>query len=582
MSSKQTSEGYNGIYLERSGKGSLYLAEKLVAQPEFPLDEFQKQEIYEFEKLICDHRLDTGLTLSEVIRNHKGESKTAPRFFAEAFLGSKLKTPMDHILPMTSSEDVYKRLTKSALDSTIDETTLLKISKESADYYKQTIADHLVSGETPDASVMDNMSIVINPGETILSSLSVVQARQFLHDLRHDYQEGGDRVDGAKRALADVYLAKINGLVVSDITTLDHLIDQSNLIGDLKTARAATEIISEVFHRGLDSDRPQTLRRLDYIRNGMGTNEHGRASAIESSIIEFNESEKVAAETEAPLFTLEQRDKLKAFTLSPQEMKVLYSRILQKAGLLSSEDSNTWSPKRTHRAADGLFQVVISPTAKTFSVNGRSGAYKVASEDRSLFDVIVVGGFHELEHVNQTQTDCEIGKKLNIAEVKGKRVSMLRESGANFRQREAEQALFGKSKPIALAYARALEVIEGGGDVFTASRSFYDEKLRIDPDITPQAASLEAADRVLRLTLHGGLNSQPMAYSEETLLNEELRDAPVEVKVRAIAVTSLDLVDQVRLHKYDLIPLPENYGIDWTSIILNEAEPYIAKALSSS
>ena len=52
MNPKQTQEGYDGIYLERSGKSALGLTEILIAQPEFPLDEAQKEEAYEFDWLI--------------------------------------------------------------------------------------------------------------------------------------------------------------------------------------------------------------------------------------------------------------------------------------------------------------------------------------------------------------------------------------------------------------------------------------------------------------------------------------------------------------------------------------------------
>lgn len=581
MNPNHKSEGYNGAFLERSGKGSLHLAEILVAEPELPIDESQKQEVYEYEKSIYDYKLEPGLTINETIRSHKGEATTAPRFFADAFLRGKVDLPQlgTEITEFSSSEDVYKWLATSVRDSTIDEPTLLKMSKESANYYKQIVADLLVAGETPEPSIMDNMSIVINPADTVKLSLSLVQARQFLHSMRHKYKEGGDRLDGAKRALTDVYLAKVNSLVVSDITTLDYLVNQSNLIGDDDTKQIASELVNKGMRRLLDSNELKTLKNLDYIRNGIGKDENGRTTAVDNMVVQEDSSETGEAKLETPLFNQEQRDKLKAFKLDPPEMVKLYSRVLQKAGQLSSEDPSTWSPKRKHRAADELLQVVVNPTANSFAVLGISGAYKVASEPRSLFDIIVVGGAHELEHVNQVQNDRALGEKLSIAELKGKRVGMLRESGANFKQREAELALFGESKPIALAYARALQIIENDGGVFDATRAFFEEKRRITPNLDIKVIAKEAADRVLRLTLNGGINSQPMSYAEEIILNKELRFASPELKERAIAVTSLDLVDQVRLHKYDLLPALENQNIDWLGIILKEAEPYITEAL---
>lgn len=574
-------ETNKGIYLERSGKGGKHLAEILVAPPELPLDDDQKEKVYEFEDTIYNHQLDTGLTINELCRKYKPETVTTPKFFSEAFMRDKVDmSEVSGDKPLfNSSTDVYKWLATCAHDSTVDEAVLLKMAKDSANYYKQAITDLLVIGKTPEASVMDNMSIMINPSDTLNICKSAVEARQFLHDKRREYREGGDRLEGAKRVLTDVYLAKINSMVVSNITTLEYLADQSNLIGDEATKQTAEEIVPKIIRDGLESNKLKVLRALDYVKNGVGKDENRQNTVVDKTVLEENERKENLDNYEKPLFTPEQLDKLKSFKLSPEEMVKIFSNILDKAGLLSSEDPSTWSPKRPNRAADNLFQVVINPSANNFSVLPKSGAYKVASESRSLFDAIIVGGFHELEHVNQAQTDLELGKTLKIAELKGKRVSMFRESGANFKQRSAEKELFGESKPIALAYARALQVLEKGGDVFSATRAFYNEKRLTSPNSDPVTVAKEAADRVLRLTLHGGLNSQSMAYAEEVILDKELESATPEVKARAIAVTSIDLVDQVRLHKYDLLKLPENAEIDWTEIIMKEFEPYIVKAL---
>ncbi len=593
MKAEQNLEGYRGIYLERSGKDSRSLSEILVAPPELPLDESQKQEVYKFEKDVYSHELGNGMTVDQLVKSHKGETTTAPRFFAEAFLKNKVdlsgfNSESGEPLEFSSSEEVYCWLAKLAQapktdkkDEDLFSKKFLKMAQESATYYKKIVADDLLSGETPDDATLDYMSIVVNPTEMIKNSMSMVEARGFLHDMRLQYKEGGDRLDGAKRAISDVYLAKVNNLVVNDIITLEHLADQSRLIGDSETELAAECVVPAAFNRALDSNRLRTLRRLDYIRNGIGSDENGQPTSVDNVVIHGNRSERNEVDKQEPLFNPEQRKKIKSFKLTPQEMVEFYSQVLKKGGLLSSEDPSTWTPKRPERAADGLFQVVINPEASNFSIGNTSGVYKVAAENRSLFDVIVIGGFHELEHVNQAQVDRVLGEQLKIANLRGKRVSMYTESGANFKQREAEMALFGECKPIALAYSRALQVLEKGGDTFMASKAFFDEKRRILPDNPPAELAKEAADRVLRLVRHGGLDSQSMSYAEEIILNDELQNAPEEIKSRAIAVTSLDLVDQVRLHKYGLLELPEGVEIDWTEIILKQAEPYIMKALST-
>jgi hypothetical protein len=583
MSNTNTQEGYNGIYLERSGRDSRVMAETLVEPPELPLDDSQKQEVYGFEGYIRSYGIEAGLNIGDVILSHKDEMVTAPRFFAKAFLDGKIDIPKTHgnAIEFSSPEDVYKWLAKGVQELTVDEPTLLRMSKDSVGYYKRSIAESLIKGEPPELIVMDNMPIVLNPEETIIDALSALQARQFLRQLHRDYKEGGNRLDGAKRAIIEVYLAKVNSLAVGDITTLDYLVEQANLIGDNNTAEAASGIIPPSIRQALGSDNSRTIKRLDYLRNGMGLDSEGHATVVDNAITQTRSQPEFGPDTEPPLFTPQQCEKLKKYKINPQQMVEIYSRVLQQAGLLSSEDPSAWYPKRANRAADNLFQVVINPNNDTFVTNGGNGSFKVASEERSLFDVIVVGGFHELEHVNQAQADFKFGEKLKIAKNKGKRVNMLRESGANYKQREAERALFGQSKPLSFAYAEALKVIDNGGNLFEAAQAFYNEKKRVDHYANQSEIAEEAADRVLRLIRFGGFNSQPLAYVEGTILDHELRGASVEVKSRALAVTCLDLVDQVRLHKYDLLPNVEEQRVDWTRIILKEVDPYIIKALST-
>ena len=585
MEQKQTqTEGYEGFYLERSGKDFRVLSEKLVAPPEFPLGEAEKQEIHQFEDSIYYNKLDIGMTVEEAIRAHKAGSTYAPRFFADAFIQGKvdLSAVGDEVPVFNSSEDVYKWLATCSRDSKINEDVLLQMSKDSSNYYKQVVGDSLLAGTEPDVKSIDYMSIVINPDESVKLALASNEIRQLLYSLRSQYKEGGNRLDGAKRALVDVYSAKVNSIAASDLRIMSYLSEQSNLIDDNNTDEIINKIIPENLLNALKLDELKSAVRLDHLRNGVGRDSNGAISAVDDIILRSQENNQQSGESqlEKPLFSAEQYEAIKSYMVSPQEMVEIFSQILDSAGLLSAEDPSTWSPKRKQRASDELFQVVINPTAKNFAIGGISGIYKVASESRSLAEVITIGGFHELEHINQVQNDKTLGQELKIAELKGKRVSMLSENGANFKQRQAERMLFGKSKPISLAYAKALKHLELGGSTFEATRIFYNEKLHEDPSSTSESAAKLAADRVLRLK-SSVFSSQPMSYAEEIIMDQELNGASPEVKARAIAITSIDLVDQVRLHKYDILPMPSKPAIDWTEAIMKATSPYIQKALAN-
>lgn len=65
-------------------------------------------------------------------------------------------------------------------------------------------------------------------------------------------------------------------------------------------------------------------------------------------------------------------------------------------------------------------------------------------------------------------------------------------------------------------------------------------------------------------------------------MHGELAEASPEVRQRATMITTLDLDDQLRLHRYGLLPTPDEAGVDWTPILLKRLEPLIQQALNQS
>lgn len=570
-------EGYNGIYLERSGIDSAALTQTLVEKPTMPLGDEEKAEAYGFERQLGAYELREGVTFADVLRRHKGEDVVAPYFFADAFISGAVDAPEGVDMPeFHTSDDVYLWIADGVSNKSISPAILTSMAAKSSGVYKSKTAEALVNGDRLSEEDVESQSIVVNPEVFVQTSIDLRNARKLLLEQRAQYARNIPGVDGAKRAFVDVYLGKVNSLLAADIPVIDYLAVQSEMIGDEATQEAAMSIMPKGLRSALQSSehRESTLRRLDYLRNGMGIDADGNATAVAKEVRPIHSPERVEA-----LFAPEQLKKLQSYMVAPEQMQTIFTNILASAGKLSNEPPETWSVKRSHRASDELFQVVINPTIATFAVDGRSGAYKVASGPRSLYDVMVVGGAHELTHINQVEAGVLLSQQLLIADLKGKRISMLGEAGANMNQRAAEQELFGGSKPIVMTYARALQALESGKGRVEATEAFYKEKLRAFPDIDPRAAANEAADRVLRITRKGGFNSQPMVYAEESIMIDELQHASLAMRERASAITSIDLVDQVRLHQYDLLPHMEQAAIDWMPLVLKELDPYIKDAL---
>lgn len=582
MPETQHSESLQNIYLERSGKGSRFLAETLLEPPLDPLNELEKHEVQQFEAELCEYQLDETLTIKSLLNTWKGEALEAPHFFADAFLKGEVHAEglEGALRQFDSPEDVYAWLAQAALDKTVDPAVLRDLAKQSATFYITEASQALLREAEPPIGLMERMPIVLDPEKSLQYATAELKAREYLLALRGEYDVHEHKVPGAKRALVDIYLKRINGLIASDIPVLEYLIQQSELIDDSESVVSAYLAMPAGLCGAVSNPEQRVIlnKRLDFLRNGIGTDADGHASAVAEEV--FTTPESLSSQENAPpLFTLEQRDALMNTEVEPEQMRELFTEVVRDANLLSSEDAETWFPGRGHRAADGLFQVVFNPTKNNFAVNGVDGVLQVPKGPRSLYDVIVVG-IHELTHINQTQADRALGEELQIGEIKGRRVSMLRETGANISQRQAERILFGVSKPVQLTYARAIQTVEAGGNMFDAAKAFFQEKSRIYPEMPKVTAAKEAADRVMRLILAGGANSQPMAYAEENIMNEELRDATPEVRARATMATSLDLDDQERLHRFGLLTLPEDNTTDWMGIMIDKARPYIDRAIS--
>jgi hypothetical protein len=566
----------DSISMERSGKRSRELSEKLLAAPEKPLSVEDAELAISFESEMCDYKVSEVLTLEALIQTRKSETHT---YYAEAFLNGHVQVPglegtlRQHQTP----EDVYKFLALAARDKTINTSDLRELSRQSISFYKTEMQHALLSNSEPHESLFDSISIAIEPEKVLEFARAGREARQYIKAQRKAYSAEDSGLDGAKRALVDIYTKKVNGLVMSDVSTLQCLINQSTLIEDEETITNATEIMSPSFLKAVSNPATRSIlyKRFDYIRNGIGYDGNGRASAVDNDIFVTLDNQN-EAEVNSPLYSIEDRERLRGVVLNKKTIHELLKGMVSDGNMLSSEDESTWSPARGRRAEDGLFQVVYQPVKDTLSVNGIDGTLKTPNKERSLYDVITVS-VHELTHINQSQADQALGSQLRIGRLKGRRVSMLREAGANLVQRRLEMELFGASKPVAYAYARAIQCFEAGGSIFEANKAFYEEKLQAGFVNGKAAAAKEAADRVLRLG--NGSSSAPLSYVEEILMNYDLAQATPEVQSRATQITTLDLDDQVRLHKYGLLPEVTDSGIDWTTIVMNRMRPYMDDTL---
>lgn len=567
--------GYRGPFLERAGEHAGEMIEILMAPPERELSPEEKQEVYDYEHNLAKTELNNNITIESLIRNWKGEDLVAPRLFVEPFLEGEIESDEIELPSFQDAEEVKKFFAELAERENIDKKYLRSLINKSRTAYVDKMADALVEGRDLDESSLDSMPVVLNASEAVDAMQNVMVACNVIRVEREKYWDENDgSVTGGKRALLDVYDGAINNLVASEIPIINYLVEQTKLTNDDKLREKALSAVPEGFRKRIEQGNTERMYLLlDYLRNGMGEGMDGKFSRVSKYVSESIGKISEKKTQQEGLLSPEAVLNLKSKKISPDEMKEHTENILRRAGKLTKDENSDYED-RDGRPADELFQVIINPGKSTFAVDGNKGLFKVASTERSVWDAIVVGGAHELTHVNQSESDKKLESVLAIASIKGRRTSIIRESGADASERAMQAKLSGRSKEYRQAFARAIEARERGGSIMDMANAFYEERRKTDPDASDHDNAEAAAISVLRLVRAGGIDSASMAYAEEAMLLDQISTLPETVRTRATAITGLDLADQIKLHRYGLLPEVQPSSIDWSPYILEEYSNY--------
>lgn len=572
---------------------ALPLVEALAARPEFPLYPEEKAEVYAYMSAVFDRPLDESVhTVGDVLRAHKNEMFDAPPFFAKPFVDGAIVHPD---MPKFAYESEVYNWLAAQVEQGVPVKQLRDMAKDSLAAYKADLKQEILAG-TPadqiDPRISDYAPVVLNPAATLAQFENLLQVR---HMIRAEYSALKpdtmlDTVGEAKCEVLEIYLARVNDQLADYWPRISYIQDQAVRTENHELWLAAAKVIpSWNLQLALDDQvsRSAMHARLDYVRHGMGQDAQGRPSQVSQRLWELAAASTVEAGHKAPVFTPEQTALLRKAKVAPDRLRYLVEETLRRTGRLSSQDPNAegpgkYTPERTTPAGDG-WQVVEHPAKNSFMVDSLPQVVLTPKEAISWYTALVVGGAHEMEHINQAEADYAVAQLLKLAGVKGKRVSPLREGRANQNQREWETILFGvpESASPAMTYASALEELRAGKGLAAAAVAFYRRRRMVTPAKTPAAAATEAADRVVRHTRGGGYNSQALSYDEYTLLTDSTAAAPDSVRHRAGMVTCFDLSDQLRLHKYGLLPpVPERQ--DFMSVFLDVAREDIAAVLAEN
>lgn len=582
------------VFVER-GYVNTDSLEALAQPPEFVLPQEQIDEVHAYGNNLLATPIggEGSPTVLEVLRDALAERTEAPFFFAKPFIDGKVKG--DDIPSFTSPAEVYDWLARQ-IQGGEDKEALRRLAQQSLIAYKKELAAEMLADKEVneiDPNISEAKPFVVDPEGMIQRFGNLQTVRQMI---RREYiglkrgPSAADPVTQAKLAKLEVYLAKANGLVAEYYPCVGYAQDQAIRIGDREQWLHISEHVTpsvQLVIAWVNRKRFYTL--LDYLKNGMGLDAEGKPSPVDARLWELANNPASTGEEGAPAsrLTPEDAQKLHHYEVPGKEIKQIFMSVLESAGLLSQYDSEDpthgYHASRRTPAADGKWQVAIAKTRDSLLVDQKARVMLVPGTQRSLYDVLVVGS-HELEHVNQALAGLQIGRVDRMAELWGRGVGMLIECGANVVQRDTASALFGersRGKP-GMTYPAAIEELRAGKGPIAAAKSFYRGLCEARPDVPREKHASVAADRVVRLMLAEGSNSQPLAYAEEWLLNDQLERVSPEARARALGnITCFNLLDQARLHKFGLLPeVTRQEGKSLQQILLEVAQPLIGQALN--
>jgi hypothetical protein len=531
------------------------------------------------EPLVCGARRD----LEEVYR--AGDGGNTQAYYELYFYTPAGKDDLARVIAQRSngSQTVTEVLHDIPAMGSLDATARQEMATRSLDWYKDTVAARLAEDRSGDSEQPDIAPLAIDYEPVrLLDKLDDLQAyRRFYGEVWRDLQaQAVSPLRDAKQTMLEIQWARVNNLIAELYPSALQLAWQfrrSNQSEQVQayTARLAQTlpILRPILDRAMDETLLQAandrfLRRIDLLRNGAVRESDGQFSPISPELLALQTELTSGSPAETPEAVVPEQllEVLSATTWNAGQLQELACAVLAERGKLSAYAA-TWKEvsKRDGWAADGLWQVVVSPKVDSLSVNTRKRVVFVpASFKRSLTQSSPAGALaveaHEQKHVDQAEYQQELGAVLPIARIRGRRAVTGLEAGGIHEERSM-LALFGGVRPTDTRYLRMMQVKLRGGTQTEAARAFYDAYVAgrtLSADAYAKARRL-AADRMLRLYRYGGHNSQPLDYAKQELerraadhLDERARE------VFMLISGSFALGDGVRLRRAGLWALPRD------------------------
>lgn len=573
---KETNIPETAYFPLRSGEGIKQSIDILARDPERPLDNEELFEVLSYESLLLkgtyttsegiDFEVGAEQSLDDVHKNAKYLS-TRHEITADYFLspeGSQLLEKIGIMVSHTDTpQDILGFVRQKALST--DRSLLEMLAEKSEAWAEAQIVREIVDGTNPEEVSPDFVrSMVFDSFDKLAHNLTNYGLyREFYLEVLRDLEsQPSSKVTDAKKAIARLYVKVVNGELASiypdALAAFDQIAESDN--DEAKTMMRNAWPSGEKLQLFSAKNRHAYIVGLDRIRNGTVL-ESKHFSAISSNLRAlFEETTGPAHHDTVALFTPEQTKRLSEVKLDAYGMQALCKDILKELGLLSSEPESTYYKDRPHRAADGLWQVVVKDDISAMGAEDPEGVLEIPrSFHRSLTKAsapvgAVSGAAHEITHIYQLDNLRKSSGGLALTKtLRGRSSLSLREAGGVSSEHPVLRQLFDIDRPDSPHYMRAIDVLEQGGKEKAAVRAFYESYRQENPNEALESAAKVAVSRVKRLARrYGGFNSQPLNYAQTALIVREAGELNEMQRAKLFSEGALDLPDMVELHQFGL------------------------------
>ncbi len=562
------------------------------------LSDEERKELLEFENPL-GAEMEQAATMKA-----RSETFNLGYFFTEAGKVEFAKLFPDVAMP----EDVdglrilfYSKIPELSL---MDEKMLDTVSSTAQNYSEQQMESQILSTLDEQGNVaLENMvypasvRLVFDPQVTLGKLKKLRSIKKSLLRQKRELLPPLSGLMKAKKAVLQMYLARINEQLANFYSTLLKLQGKAEKIGEEKLDPAEREILTLIWGT---KNRPRTQAVLDKFVFGASREldpkgDYNQISReIEEKVLSVLDANKDFAVVQRNSILAQGLDpeKVLAENITPDQRKKWGDEVLAQYGLLSSDESGDYLKSQTTPAADNKWRYVLRADRKTLAINPKQKVVLDSSNTkRDLIKGLLVPVGHEIEgHVIQHENKARIPLRL-FKIVGGDRGHLMSEGGAVYNEDKLIQQIFGYRRPIASYYLLAMKRKQQGGDFLDCFKAAYGvelSRIRAKYDLNnplEKQKFLEEAQKAVRMLIprvrriFSGVelsdrtgylpNTKDTVYLEQDILMEKLAKSGLQklAYLGAVNLRNIATLMQIGLLKYEDIMEPKLHTLEiWESI----------------